>query len=138
MGNPEDARMVLTDVITAGQQDDFARARGSLDTVDWLTAINDPQAPTFTSLPPAEQEHLVKRFFGFVKQVTDYADLPDAASIKSAVGAAAVESHPQLKVVRFTFSAPDRERPGDTVIVSAKMRYGFDRIWRLADVKTEF
>jgi hypothetical protein len=138
MGDPDDARLVLTTVITAGADNDFAKARPHLDVVEWLTSVGDPQASAYNTAPPAEQEDLAKRFFGMVKQVTEFANLPDAAAIHQVVGSAAMDPNPQLKVVMFTFSAPDREKPDRMIGVTAKMRQGLDGVWRLSNLSTDF
>jgi hypothetical protein len=138
MGSPDDARIVLANVITAGFENDFAKARPYLDTGEWLTSVADPQASAFATLPADEQQELQKRHFGMVKQVTQFANLPDAASILSAVQSASVEPLPQLKIVRFQFTAPDREKPGELITVKAKMRHEMDGVWRLSKIDVDF
>lgn len=138
MGDPEGARLVLTDVITAGLENNFAKARPSLDVVEWLTSVQDPQASTYDTAPPAEKEELAKRFFGMVKQVTEFTNLSDAATIHAAVARAVMDPNPQLKVVMFRFSAPDRERPDRPIGVTAKMRQGIDGVWRLSNLSSDF
>jgi hypothetical protein len=138
MGDPDEARLILTNVITAGHENNFAKARPNLDVVEWLTAVQDPNAATYSSATPEEQEELAQRFFGTVKQVTEFANLPDAAAIHATVGAATMDSNPQLKVVILRFSAPDREKPDRMIEVTAKMRYGMDGTWRLANLTTDW
>ena len=136
MGDPYDARMVLQNVITAGQDGDFTKARPHLDVAEWLTVNQDPQAAAYASAPAEEQEEIAKRFFGMVKQITEFANLPDAAAINAAVMGATEDSNPQLKVVIFQFQAPDKEKPQRTITVKAKMRYGLDSVWRLSNIET--
>jgi len=138
MGSPEDARIVLTNVLTAGLEDNYQAARPNLDAVDWLSSLGHPQAAEFTRLPADEQDELVQRFFGMIKQVSEVTTLKDRASMLAAVQAASVDSLPLLKVVRFQFSAPDSERADRHVTVKAKMRYGIDQVWRLSDLETDF
>ncbi len=138
MGDPADARNTLNDVLTAGLEDNYEKARGHLDVSDWLSSMDHPQAGQFASLPPAEQDELVRRFFGMVKQVSEVSVLKDSAAMYAAVQRATQESMPQLKIVRFRFTAPDAERPGREVTIKAKMRYGIDQVWRLSDLETDF
>lgn len=138
MGDPYDARVTLTNVLTAAHEDNFAKARPNLDTGDWLSSIQDPQAASYPTATPEEQEELARRFFGMVKQVNEFGDLPDAAAIHAAVQGASEQPEPQLKVVIFKFGVADREKPGRTIIVTAKMRYGMDSIWRLGNLTTDW
>ena len=138
MGDPYEARVVLTNVITAGFEDDFAKARPHLDVVEWLTMIQDPARATYGTAAPAEQEELARRFFGMVKQVTEFSDLPDSASIHNAVKSATEEVSPQLKVVMFRFSAPDKEKPGRMINVVSKMRYTTSGTWQICNIQAEW
>lgn len=136
-GNPEDARAALVQILDAARMDDFAKARSHLDVVEWLGSLDHPQASTYTQLPKAEQDELAQNCFRAVTGVLRLVNLPDNASIASAVRSGTMEHMKQLKAVKFRFQAPDAERAGRQLAIDAKLRYGMDGVWRLSSIAAD-
>jgi len=136
-GDPEGARAALIDVLDAARKDDFNGVRGRLDVIEFLGSMEHPGARTYPDLPKAEQEELAQNCYRGVTGVMRVLKLPDQPSIAAAVKSGTIENFPQLKAVNIHFQAPDAEREGRQLAVDAKLRYGIDRVWRLASLQAD-
>lgn len=136
-GDPEGARSALIEVLEAARKEDFNGVRSRLDVIEFLGAMEHPAARTYPDLPKAEQDELAKTCYRGVTGVLQLVKLPDQPSIAAAVKAGTIENFPQLKAVNIHFQAPDAEREGRQMAVDAKLRYGIDRVWRLASVQAD-